>query len=84
MRQLYIGKPQAFIQRITINLFQQSQRTNSSVEVLCAEYTNIYVTLLQCAEFHFTRQKIFLIRSAASSLTVTLPTMDRMTGGECG
>lgn len=84
MRQLYIGKPQAYIQRITIILFQQSQRTNSGVGAFCAERTNIRLILLQCAKFHFSRQKLFLIRSAASSLTVTLPTMDRMTGGGCG
>jgi len=40
--------------------------------------------LLHIAKFFVRFKKLILIRSATSGLTVTLPNMDRKSGGECG
>jgi len=49
---------------------------------ICANRSICIGILLQNAEFIDPGEKLFLIRSAASGLTVILPNMDRMAGGE--
>lgn len=82
MRQIYIRKLQTRIQRIAVNRLQQSRYADNADIVFYIKRTNFCTILLQYAEFHFSEQKLFLIRSAASGLTVILPNMDRMAGGE--
>ena len=49
---------------------------------ICINCLILVCNFLQNAEFLCFSAKFFLIRSAASGLTVTLPNMDRMAGGE--
>lgn len=54
----------------------------SYISHICANRSICIGILLQNAEFIDPGEKLFLIRSAASGLTVILPNMDRMAGGE--
>lgn len=49
---------------------------------ICVVCLILACDLLQFAESLCFGEKLFLIRSVASGLTVTLPNMDRMAGGE--
>lgn len=65
-----------------IGLYSWRVRVGRGDNVLpCAKHPKISCDLWQFAEFHFLAQKLFLIGSAVSGLPVTLPNMDRMTGG---
>ncbi len=71
---------------------REFQHTASEVDIsaypchlsncVCANCPISAGRLLQNAESASPVKKLFLIRSAASGLAVTLPNMDRMAGGE--
>jgi len=73
MRQVYIRETQLYFPAG----FSTSQQ-------ICAKRSFFPANLLHIAEFLVRFEKLFLIRSAISGLTVTLPNMDRKSGGECG
>lgn len=76
MRQLYIRKRNHRIGR------GASAGLHSQNKDICANCLISISILMQNAESLCFDEKLFLIRSAASGLAVTLPTMDRMAGGE--
>lgn len=76
MRHPYIRKNQCRIHGI---YFTSPGYLNNRICISCLI---LAWNLLQNAEFLCFSKKLFLIRSAASGLTVTLPNMDRMAGGE--
>ena len=76
MRQLYIRKKKHEIRRSTL-IGPYCLNKN-----ICANCSILILILLQNAESLCSSKKLFLIRSAASGLAVTLPNMDRMAGGE--
>lgn len=77
MRQLYIRSTQLQI------VFAKSWPIYCTNGHICASCLTFSCNFLQNAEIRELVQKLFLFRSAASSLTVTLPNMDRVMGGEC-
>ena len=76
MRQLYIRKKKHWTRRSTFTGLYCLNRS------ICANCSISMLILLQNAESLRFSKKLFLIRSAASGLAVTLPNMDRMAGGE--
>ncbi len=76
MRQLYIKKKQYRARR---SFYTGLCCLNRSI---CANCLIFDFLLLQNAELLYSSEKLFLIRSAVSGLTVILPNMDRMAGGE--
>ena len=79
MRQIYKRIFQAYICRI-VN--EKAWTVYSAIIHICANCSILSCILLQNAESLCISKKLFLIRSAASGLTVILPNMDRMAGGE--
>lgn len=75
MRQLYI-------RGLRRNVNDGVPANPSYISHICANRSICIGILLQNAEFIDPGEKLFLIRSAASGLTVILPNMDRMAGGE--
>lgn len=76
MRQLYIEKKQYRERRSFYTGLHCLNRR------ICANCLISNFLLLQNAELPYSIKKLFLIRSAVSGLTVILPNMDRMAGGE--
>lgn len=74
MEQLYIRKRQCSVYPNTAIVLQ--------IVYICANHLVLAAALLQNAELLYSGKKLFLIRSAVSGLTVILPNMDRMAGGE--
>ena len=75
MRQLYIREL-----RRSVN--EGIPANPSYISHICANRSICIGFLLQNAESIGPGEILFLIRSAASGLTVILPNMDRMAGGE--
>lgn len=81
MRQFYIRVIKAHFPKARGQRSLQSWCGGRADEWFCAKFLNTAAFLWQSAEFPFFTQNLFLIRSAVSGLTVTLPNMDQMTGG---
>lgn len=79
MRQVYIRNTLERIQRRIQARFIWT--VSSTTAHICARCLIRASVLVQDAEFICFREKLFLIGSAASGLTVRLPNMDQMTGG---
>lgn len=79
MRRVYIRNT---LERIQRRIQARFIWTVSSTTVhSCVRYLIQASILVQNAEFICFREKLFLIGSDASGLTVRLPNMDQMTGG---
>lgn len=76
MRRLYIRRKQCEAKSSSYFDLCYLRRT------ICANRSIPALVLLQNAELLYFSKKLFLIRSAVSGLTVILPNMDRMAGGE--
>lgn len=80
VRQLYIRSIQVCSEEAEAVKPWMVHCVNDYVCAICLIFNCIF---LQNAENQKSSPKLFLFRSAASSLTVTLPNMDRVMGGEC-
>ncbi len=76
MRQLYIRRKQCEAKSSSYFDLCRLRR------IICANSSILSLILLQNAELLYFSKKLYLIRRAVSGLTVILPNMDRMVGGE--